>query len=449
MLVLLSPAATLAANFYVDKNANGANNGSSWSNAWESFGSINWGSVGPGDTIYISGGSTSKTYSEILYVGADGASGNPLVITPGTDPGHDGDVIFDGLDSLTHGIDVIGDDYVVVRGFRLRDFTGSGEKAAIHLSDVTGVVVEDNEIYITGRAGVFVQRSTGIVVRRNRMTTPTYDSTQTDGIYSQRNTGNIYEHNHIVISNGHQGGHDDGIQMYIDTDMTLRFNYIEQDNAKLYNAQGIYCTNSYGTIVAYGNVVYGPITENSLLTLHLVTEGDAKLLAYNNTLVGGRFGALRMTDAPGSVAKNNIMVATATNGVGLSVSGNVGDYDIDYNIYWGDTVYPGALNDSGKSWPTWQGYGFESNGRFEDPLLVSAALRDFQLQEGSPAIDNGVALGSPYNIDIDGVARPQGQDWDIGAYEHTGAPPVDWIFTDGFESGDATVWTTIFPDIPD
>jgi parallel beta-helix repeat protein len=448
VLALCPLAVASATNHYVDKDANGANNGTSWISAWESFADIVWSSIAPGDTLFISGGSSSKTYSDTLYVGADGAAGHLLVITPGNDPGHDGEVVLDGLGSLSHGVDVENDDYVVVRGFKLRNFTSEG-KGAIHVSYVTGSVVEDNEIYITSRAGVFVQESTNITVRRNRMTSPTYVAAQTDGIYSQRNTGNTYEHNHIVISNGHTTGHDDGFQLLEDRDIAVRFNYVEQDNSKLENAQGIYCTNSYGTIVVYGNVVYGPITENSLLTLHLVDKGDAKLLAYNNTLVGGRFGALRMTHAPGSVAKNNIVVATVTNGVGISVSGNTSDYDVDYNIYWGNMAYPGVLNDSGKSWAQWQGYGFEANGRFEDPLLVGAALRDFQLQEGSPAIDNGVALGSPFDVDIDGVSRPQGQGWDIGAYEHTGAPPVDWIFTDGFESGDATVWTTIFPDIPD
>ncbi len=51
-------------NHYVDKNASGSNNGSSWSNAWESFSAISWSSVSAGDVVYVSGGSDSTVYTE-------------------------------------------------------------------------------------------------------------------------------------------------------------------------------------------------------------------------------------------------------------------------------------------------------------------------------------------------------------------------------------------------
>ncbi len=43
---------------------------------------------------------------------------------------------------------------------------------------------------------------------------------------------------------------------------------------------------------------------------------------------------------------------------------------------------------------------------------------DFKLHPTSPAIDKGVALGSPYNLDYLGATRPQGSGWDIGAHEY-------------------------------
>ena len=41
---------------------------------------------------------------------------------------------------------------------------------------------------------------------------------------------------------------------------------------------------------------------------------------------------------------------------------------------------------------------------------------DFHLQSGSPAIDKASAEGAPVN-DYDGMKRPAGSDFDIGAFE--------------------------------
>jgi len=49
-----------ATNYYVDKNASGGNNGTSWANAWESFADINWALVAAGDIVYLSG--VTKTF---------------------------------------------------------------------------------------------------------------------------------------------------------------------------------------------------------------------------------------------------------------------------------------------------------------------------------------------------------------------------------------------------
>ena len=72
-----------ASNHYVDKNASSGGNGSSWSTAWNSFSSINWSAVQPGDFVYISGGTDSTVYTEELTVGVSGTAGNLITITKG------------------------------------------------------------------------------------------------------------------------------------------------------------------------------------------------------------------------------------------------------------------------------------------------------------------------------------------------------------------------------
>ncbi|HEY4241920.1 MAG TPA: choice-of-anchor Q domain-containing protein [Kofleriaceae bacterium] len=51
----------------------------------------------------------------------------------------------------------------------------------------------------------------------------------------------------------------------------------------------------------------------------------------------------------------------------------------------------------------------------EDPTFVAPVSYDYHLQAGSPAIDQ-VTIGP--DTDLDGVARPQGASYDIGAYEY-------------------------------
>jgi len=50
-------------------------------------------------------------------------------------------------------------------------------------------------------------------------------------------------------------------------------------------------------------------------------------------------------------------------------------------------------------------------------MFVNAGNGDFHLLVGSPAINAGVNLGSPYNTDINNISRPQGIAYDIGALE--------------------------------
>ena len=113
--------------WYVDNTASGANNGTSWTDAWQTIASINYASVNAGDTIYISGGSTSKTYNESFALPLSGTAGNLITISTGQDAGHNGIVIMNNSsDWLAAGnlayVHITGN----VNGARNMNVTGTG-----------------------------------------------------------------------------------------------------------------------------------------------------------------------------------------------------------------------------------------------------------------------------------------------------------------------------------
>ena len=87
-----------------------------------------------------------------------------------------------------------------------------------------------------------------------------------------------------------------------------------------------------------------------------------------------------------------------------------------------------------------------------DPEFVDPANNDFHLQLNSPAINAGTSSGVAQQVfdrfqtlygidirkDIEDITRPQGVEWDIGAYEFTLAAP----FLYGDVSGNGTISAT-------
>ncbi len=126
--------------------------------------------------------------------------------------------------------------------------------------------------------------------------------------------------------------------------------------------------------------------------------------------------------------------------VACTFSGNTADegaaiYDYDGCfptltdcILWGDTGDAEFHEDGGSmatvTYSLVQG-GFAGTGNLSaDPRFVNAATGNLHLLAGSPAIDTGTSTGAPA-VDLDGVRRPQGAGFDMGAYEKRGTPGRD------------------------
>ena len=144
--------------------------------------------------------------------------------------------------------------------------------------------------------------------------------------------------------------------------------------------QGVHCSCHQGVIILPITILY-IITDVAFRWT--IRNGATNNQVYNNTVYNNReFGISIGGNASNTIVKNNIVY-----GNGSAITN------------WGD---PGAVI---------------SNNLTSDPMFVNASANDFRLQSTSPAIDAGVTL-SAVPTDFNGIARPQGSRYDIGAYEY-------------------------------
>jgi len=425
-LLFLSGHSSFATDYYVDNSASGNNSGSSWSDAWVSFGDINWSLIQPGDTVWVSGGTSGKTYYEKLTVERSGTSENPVVVIAATQSGHNGAATIDGENSRV-GIR-INADYVVVDGFTIINANGRGDlgNGSVNATSTTGAVIKNITAHVIAFGGVVhAKNANNLTISGCYVTTPSYTSKQTDGMFIQHCSNLLIEYNTIIISNNHITPHCDIMQLDDNDNGIIRFNYLEQDNNKRKNSQGIYISNgSSGRWQVYGNLLVSHDGHTNGMIILGAAEPNGYLEAYNNTLYGGNtdIGMIRIVNCEGvgSKIKNNIIVADNSFNTLVNVPSSLPKSSVTHNLIFNgnpnDDIITSAGGWSAQEWINSGGVGTISvNPKVVNP--VQSLSGDFHLLETSSAVDAGTPLGDPYNIDIDGISRPQGNGWDMGAYE--------------------------------
>lgn len=197
------------------------------------------------------------------------------------------------------------------------------------------------------------------------------------GIYVEGDY-NLIEGCHIHHNAGYGVHVYNGSSTYDADYNVIRKNVVHENGQGTYtHAAGIGICSGVDNL-AYNNIVWGePIGEG-----FIVSYGATGSSIYNNTIFGNSWQGLYVKDtAYNTAVRNNIFYANLR----------------------------GPIRDLGNS--TMLSHNLDVN-----PLFVDEAAHDFHLQPTSPAIDAGTTL-SQVPDDLDGVSRPRGAGYDIGAYE--------------------------------
>jgi Right handed beta helix region len=232
----------------------------------------------------------------------------------------------------------------------------------------------------------------------------------------------FFGQNHVIRSNHLFGtlsteigsAHVDGFQTFDDGGDIAQHVIIECNLLEGYYHQGLMLEATYRSnnfdITIRNNVFIAPQTYAVAAFRNM---RDVKV--YNNTVINPEIFGVRIAENSAGEARNNIFYSGKT---------GIPDGDIKELTYSADatSTVVGEKNLLYIPSKTISQSSFPNDIVNQNPQFVNLAGFNLHLRTNSAAIDRGAAL-STVTIDRDGVARPQGSAWDIGAYElSTGAP---------------------------
>lgn len=283
----------------------------------------------------------------------------------------------------------------------------------------------------TGTAGDFLVFSNNSNVVVDGITVQRYADRYGNGAIDLHHgvgpVNNITIQNVTMIDNGSHTAQDHHIYIAAGaTNVTIRNNlFIRAAGSAIQS----YHTPASSGIKVYNNVMIGGTLKcsasrtnpcSSTATQHWgLMISDAKdTQIYNNTIYGMQYGIDfnygTIYTGPYTV-RNNLIVNSTVAGIRVT-SAYAPYFKSDYNGFYGNRS---DINWKGSNLSAAQFAVSTTNERHAvraNPMFTYAAGGDFHLNAGSPMIDKGIAM-TLFATDKDGVARPTGLGYDIGAYE--------------------------------
>lgn len=350
-----------------------------------------------------------------------------------------GNIGTSGVPATSHGIYINGSSYITIQYIDAAMNTYNGIRTNGGCSNIK---VYDCNMYYNGRGtndngnGIELVNVTNVEVKR---CTIYENSSHGPYVYGLNGTvsSNIIFDSCVVYDNHHTIGFDLNGNGGIVSNITYRNNKIFESDWYPYRIQNPSDYSPANFIASQGgeflnkNIVFSNnlVYVRSGNALQVEWEVDS-LFIYNNTLITyGTFTAssryVIYTESCHNghrwEIKNNILYHSSDNYIAQTTFSSSTNLITDSNLSYRYNGVQGNVFNLNPTNP------LGTNGVFGNPLFTDFNNFDFTLQSGSPAIDAGATLGSPYNIDMLGVSRPQGSSYDIGVYEYNNGVIIDNI----------------------
>lgn len=451
-LLLLLPMTAVpanAANHYIRAGASGSNNGTDWTNAWQTLGAVTW---TRGDVYYISSGSysgvtwsTANSGTTVIELrAAIGGAGDHGTSTGWSD-GFQGQAIITPSTITTN--------YWTLNGQAVSGCVYPNDSASCHLIKFNNTATSGQALQLGSGSQVTNIRMDYIEVQGSNVhTDPSTDegiqctpgpcdatyvghswihNPGCDNLSFNQNTGAsaTFEYDWISYDNNGPttGAHCQGIQSTLAT-MVMRYNVFQdmQSSGAITDAAGgnapITEWDIYGNIFFWdaawtatwlgdGRVGY----DDGVVGIFSLSPNTGILKMYNNLMYGlglstnpncnGQWytinGGMNFTTV---VIENNLAAKFATN----CNAGSAGAGTYDYNAYY---QIANSTNDAGAHTTS-----SASAAPFVNPTASTVA--GFALSTNTTA---GLTVASPFDTDMLGIARGANGTWERGALQIAGA----------------------------
>ncbi|WP_437528506.1 right-handed parallel beta-helix repeat-containing protein [Sorangium sp. So ce726] len=413
----LAQRGALAASYYVDCDFGDNGGEGDADDPWETL-QYAVDNINNGDTIIVRPG-----FCEGCRIGESGAPGTGRK----TLRAESGVTIEEPGEGNAHGshieVELFGGtvSHWVIEGFEL----AHAERSGVDLRGTRDITVRLCDVHDSGETGIFTAFSDDAVIEYNESA---YNGEH--GVYTSNSGDRPQIRGNLLHHNAFAGVHMNGDRNFTPGDGVITNATVEQNQIWENGMDGASAINCDGVSdsIFRNNLLYR--NHASGISLYAIdgSQGSSRNQVYNNTIVMAADSrwVINIPSSPSGISnpvgnkiKNNILYTPRTNrGSILIYQPTIAGFESDYNVVVNRFSTNGGASIINLS--SWRNRGYDRNSVVASPTNLFVDPNDpfepdFHLRAGSMAIDRGTTV--PVLIDLDGVPRPQGPRWDIGAYE--------------------------------